>query len=110
MQKDLLEVSRSANIDLIPSQLTVSDKRFNPPEHNAQFNAKANQAQGNNKKRRERRRPTGNNSDKDKRLKRRSTAHEEQPKKKEKKKEKIYCSANAKKSLPFQEDPKRKEG
>lgn len=47
---------------------------------------------------------------KTKRLKRRSTAHEEQPKKKEKKKEKIYCSANAKKSLPFQEDPKRKEG
>lgn len=92
MQKDLLEVSRSANIDLIPSQLTVSDKRFNPPEHNAQFNAKANQAQGNNKKRRERRRPTGNNSDKDKKAETTKYCTWRTAKKKKKRKKKRYIA------------------
>lgn len=52
-----------SNIDLIPNQLTVSDKRLNPPEHNAQFNAEAKQAQGNNKRRSK---PTKHSSNEDK--------------------------------------------
>lgn len=46
------------NIDLVPNQLTVPDKRLNPPEHNAQFNAEAKQAQGNNKRRKDTNQPS----------------------------------------------------